>query len=54
MVLCIKYLVGKNNNLFQFEYWQKKKMRCVSISYVYSKEEVCLKMNETILKLPPK
>ena len=50
----VQYLVGRKKLLFQFKYGKKKEMSCVSLSYVCSKEEVCLEMYEPISNLPQK
>ena len=48
MVGYVQAGVGKKNLLFQFEDRQKKEMNSVSLLYVFSKDGVCLEIDEPI------
>ena len=54
VVGCVHAVVGKKKLLVQFIYGQKIYMSCVSLSYLRSKEEVCLDMDDKISNLPKK
>ena len=48
MVECVQDVVVKNNFLVKFDNGKKKDMISVSFSYVCSKEEACLEIDEPI------
>ena len=50
----VKYVVGIIIFLVKFEYGKKKDMSCVSLLYVFLKEEVCLKIDDPISYLHQK
>ena len=54
MVGYLQAVLGDNKFLVQFKDDQKREMGSISISYLCSKEEVCLQMEDTILDLPQK
>ena len=45
---CVQAVLGKNELLVQFEVWKKKEMNIFLLAYVFSKEEVCLEMDDPI------
>ena len=54
VVGCVQDVVGKKNFLGQFKDRQKKEISSVSLTYVCSKEEICLEIDEPISDLPQK
>ena len=51
VMVCVQYVMGKNNFLVQFEYGQKREMIYISLLYPCSKEEVCLEIEDPISDL---
>ena len=47
-------MAEENNSPFKFEDGKKKEMDYFLLTYVCSKDEICLDMDETISELTPK
>ena len=54
VVGCVQDMAEENNSPFKFEDGKKKEMDYFLLTYVCSKDEICLDMDETISELTPK
>ena len=53
-VVCVQAKVGKKKFIVQFKDGKKRHMSSISLSYIFSKQEVCLEMDDPISDLPEK
>ena len=53
-VVCVQAKVVKKKFIVQFKDGKKRHMSSISLSYIFSKQEVCLEMDDPISDLPEK